>query len=41
LKRLIQKVILDPLADKMIRGELRDGGKIKINFKGNALVFVA
>jgi len=39
LKRLIQKVILDKLADKIIRGELKDGGKIKINFKANSLVF--
>lgn len=39
LKRLIQKVILDALADKIIRGELRDGGKVKVNFKGHSLVF--
>ena len=39
LKRLIQKVILDKLADKMIRGELKDGGKVKINFKADSLVF--
>ena len=39
LKRLIQKTILDALADKIIRGELKDGGKVKINFKGNTLVF--
>ncbi|TSC59702.1 MAG: ATP-dependent Clp protease ATP-binding subunit ClpB [Parcubacteria group bacterium LiPW_15] len=39
LKRLIQKTILDALADKIIRGELKDGGKVKVNFKGNTLVF--
>jgi len=39
LKRLMQKVILDKLADKLIRGELKDGGKIKVNFKANSLVF--
>lgn len=39
LKRLMQKVILDKLADKIIRGELKDGGKIKVNFKNNSLVF--
>jgi ATP-dependent Clp protease ATP-binding subunit ClpB len=39
LKRLIQKVILDRLADKIIRGETKDGGKIKVNFKANSLVF--
>jgi ATP-dependent Clp protease ATP-binding subunit ClpB len=39
LKRLMQKVILDRLADKIIRGEFKDGGKVKVNFKANALVF--
>ena len=32
LKRLIQKVILDKMADKMIKGELKHGGKAKISF---------
>ncbi|TSC82647.1 MAG: ATP-dependent Clp protease ATP-binding subunit ClpC [Parcubacteria group bacterium Gr01-1014_20] len=39
LKRLIQKLILDRLADQIIRGELKDGGKVKVNFKANSLVF--
>ena len=39
LKRLIQKVILDRLADKLIRGEVKEGGKIKVGFKANALTF--
>jgi ATP-dependent Clp protease ATP-binding subunit ClpC len=39
LKRLMQKVILDKLADKIIRGEFKDGGKVKVNFKANELVF--
>lgn len=39
LKRLIQKVILDKLADQIIKGELKDGGKVKVNFKANSLVF--
>ena len=39
LKRLMQKVILDKLADKIIRGEFKDGGKVKVNFKANSLVF--
>ncbi len=30
LKRLIQKVIVDGLADKMIRGEVNDGSRVKI-----------
>ena len=41
LKRLIQKVILDKLADKIIRGEFKDGGKVKVNFKANELVFTS
>ncbi len=41
LKRLIQKVILDRLADKIVRGELKDGGKIKVNFKADSLVFTS
>ncbi|HVN26607.1 MAG TPA: AAA family ATPase [Candidatus Paceibacterota bacterium] len=39
LKRLMQKVILDRLADRIIRGEFKDGGKVKVNFKADALVF--
>jgi len=39
LRRLIQKLILDTLADKIIRGELKDGGKVKVNFKSDSLVF--
>ncbi|MDP3729208.1 MAG: AAA family ATPase [bacterium] len=31
LKRLIQKVILDKMADKLIKGELHHGGKAKIS----------
>jgi ATP-dependent Clp protease ATP-binding subunit ClpA len=41
LKRLMQKVILDKLADKIIRGELKDGGKVKVNFKEDSLVINA
>lgn len=41
IKRLIQRVILDKLADKMIRGQLKDGGKAKIIFtKSNISVSV-
>jgi ATP-dependent Clp protease ATP-binding subunit ClpB len=39
LRRLMQKMILDALADKIIRGELKDGGKVRINLKENTLVF--
>ena len=41
LKRLMQKVILDKLADKIIRGEFKDGGKVKVNFKADSLVFIS
>jgi len=33
LRRLIQKVILDKVANKIIKGELKDGGKVKISFR--------
>ncbi len=39
LKRLMQKVILDKLADKIIRGEFKDGGNVKVNCKADSLVF--
>lgn len=39
IKRLIQKMVLDRLADKIIRGEVKNGDKVKINFKENSLVF--
>jgi ATP-dependent Clp protease ATP-binding subunit ClpB len=39
LKRLMQRVILDALADKIIRGEFKEGGKVKVNFKSDSLVF--
>ncbi len=32
IKRLIQKAILDKLADKIIGGEIQDGAKVKISF---------
>lgn len=32
IARLIQKTILDAMADKMIRGQIKDGDKIKIAF---------
>ncbi len=33
IKRLIQRTILDKLADKMIRGQVKDGNKVKLDFK--------
>ncbi|MFA5052837.1 MAG: AAA family ATPase [Parcubacteria group bacterium] len=37
LKRLIQKVVLDKLADRLIRGEMKDGGKIKIGIENSEI----
>jgi len=39
LKRLIQKRILDPLADRIIAGSLREGSKVKIATKADQFVF--
>lgn len=39
IKRIVQKMILDRLADKIIRGELKDGDRIKVNFRENSLAF--
>ena len=41
LKRTIQKLILDTLADKIIRGEVKDGSKVRVNYKSDTLVFTA
>jgi len=37
IKRLIQKVILDNLADKIIKGDVRNGQKIKLSFNKQAV----
>lgn len=37
IRRLIQKVILDKLADRMIRGEIKNGSRIKISFEGSEI----
>lgn len=41
IKRLIQKIILDNLADKIIKGDLKDGQKIKLLFVRDAVEFAA
>ena len=41
LKRLIQKIILDKLADKIIRGDIKDGGKAGVNFKADSLAITS
>lgn len=38
LKRLIQKAVLDKLADRIIKGELKDGSRVKIDFRADSLV---
>ena len=37
IRRLIQRTILDALADKMIKGDIKTGGKVKIDFRESAL----
>ncbi|MBI1960734.1 MAG: AAA family ATPase [Candidatus Liptonbacteria bacterium] len=39
VKRFIQKVILDRLADRIIKGELKNGKRIAVNFRKDSLVF--
>jgi ATP-dependent Clp protease ATP-binding subunit ClpC len=37
LKRLIQKTIIDKLADHIIRGTIKDGSKVKISYKDSGI----
>ncbi len=37
VKRVIQKMILDQLADKIIGGQIKDGGKVKISSKESGI----
>ena len=39
LKRVIQKNVQDPLAEKLLAGEIKDGDKLRIGVKGEALSF--
>jgi ATP-dependent Clp protease ATP-binding subunit ClpB len=39
LKRVIQKNVQDPLAEKLLAGEIKDGDKVRIGVKGEALAF--
>jgi len=39
LKRLIQKSILDPLAQKIVAGEIKIGEKLIIKAKGEEIIF--
>jgi ATP-dependent Clp protease ATP-binding subunit ClpB len=37
IKRLIQKAILDKLADKIIKGQIKDGAKVKVTYSNSAI----
>ena len=39
LKRTVQRMVLDPLARRMLEHELREGGRIRVDAAGAALVF--
>ena len=39
LKRAIQKNVQDPLAEKLLAGEIKDGDKLRVGVKGGALSF--
>lgn len=41
IKRLIQRVILDRLADQLIKGEIKDGSKVKIGLAKSSLTISA
>jgi ATP-dependent Clp protease ATP-binding subunit ClpB len=39
LKRIIQKLVIDPLSLKIIKGEFKEGNKITIDVKNREIVF--
>jgi len=39
LKRAIQKSLQDPLAEKILAGEIKDGEKVRVGVSGAALSF--
>ncbi|MFG1214116.1 ATP-dependent chaperone ClpB [Xanthobacter flavus] len=41
LKRTIQKLVQDPLAEKILGGEILDGAKVKIGLEGGHLTFAS
>jgi ATP-dependent Clp protease ATP-binding subunit ClpB len=41
LKRVIQKDVQDPLAEKLLAGEIKDGDKVRIGVKADHLTFEA
>lgn len=40
LKRVIQKEVLDPLALKIVAGEIKGGERVKIDFDGEKIIFL-
>jgi ATP-dependent Clp protease ATP-binding subunit ClpB len=41
LKRVIQKYVQDPFAEKLLAGEIKDGDKVRVGAKGGALTIEA
>jgi len=39
LKRVIQKLVLDNLAQKIVKGEIKDGDKVSVAFENNEVLF--
>jgi ATP-dependent Clp protease ATP-binding subunit ClpB len=39
LKRVIQKSLQDPLAEKILAGDIKDGDKVRVGVSGDALSF--
>ena len=39
LKRVLQKRVVDPLALKLIQGEIRDGANVRVQAQAGELVF--
>jgi ATP-dependent Clp protease ATP-binding subunit ClpB len=39
LKRTIQRLVLDPLAQRVLEGEFREGDRVLIDADGRAIVF--
>jgi ATP-dependent Clp protease ATP-binding subunit ClpA len=40
LKRVIQKEVLDPLALKIVSGEVEEGDKVKIDFEEGKIILI-
>ena len=40
LKRTIQRLLEDPMAEELLSGNFKEGSKVKVSRKGEQLVFV-